>query len=138
MVLVVRADQVVLVAVMEADPAVADAADPADPAVVDLEVDLGAAASVVPVADAADLAVVHPEDEAVVIVARVKADAEALPAVHPVLGIVADAVNKVSVEQRRSQCATRLWTRNRTPLAAPTSPRPIIRNYVTISAVAGL
>ena len=130
MVSVVREDpvaQVVLVAVMAADRA----ADAEALVAVDLAVDPVVAAS-------AALVVVHPEDEAVVIVARAKADAEALPAVHPVLGIVADAVNKVSVEQRRSQCATRLWTRNRTPLAAPTSPRPIIRNYVTISAVAGL
>lgn len=137
MVLVVRADQVVLVAVMAADPAVAVAADPADPAAVDLEVDLGAAASVVPVADAADLAVVHP-DEAVVIVARAKADAAALPAVHHGSEIVVVAANKVSAERRRSQCATRPWTQNLIPSAAPTSPRPIIRNCGTASVAVAL
>ena len=137
MVLVVREDPVAqegLVEVMAADLAAADRAADAEALVaVDLAVDPVVAAS----AALADPVVVVPEVP-VVIVARAKADAEALPVVHRGLEIAADAANKVSVEQRRSQCATRLWTRNRTPLAAPTSPRPIIRNYVTISAVAGL
>ena len=146
MVSVGRADPVAqeaLAAVM-ADLAVVGRAADAEalvavvPAAVDLEVDLAVAASAAQVVDAGDPVVVAVLEVPEGIVARAKADAEALPAAHPALAIVADAVNKVSEEQPRSQCATRLWTRNRTPLAALTSPRPIIRNYVTISAAAGL
>ena len=116
MVSVVRADPVALealAAVME-DLAVVDRAADAEalvagvPAAADLAVGLVVAASVVPVAAAVDPVVVEVPEVPEGIVARAKADAEALPAAHPALAIVVDAVNKVSEEQPRSQCATRL------------------------------
>ena len=143
--LVVLADPVdreVPAAVTVADPEVAVAADlvVVGPAAADLEAaPVVAAASAVQVADVADLAVVDPVVAVADLpVARAKVDAAALPVAHRGLEIAADAANRASGERHRSQCATRLWTRNPTLLAGPTSPRPIIRSCVTISAAAVL
>ena len=111
----------------------------ADPEALDLAAALVVADSVDPVVDVADLAVVDPVVAVAALpVARAKADAAALPVAHRGLEIVGDAANKASGERHRSQCATRPWMRNPILLAGPTSPRPIIRNCVTISAAAVL